>query len=263
MAGSTATQYQHLEPRPGSSYRQLFLKGRRIRAAIVHEAVYGPDPYTPEEFARDYGVPLEAVLEALDYVSNNLPLVEAERDREAGAVQSWSCLVIAFIPVLLRAFPPLRRGGRGGVMKSRLGKGPRGDSKPAVFVARRRKPPHPPFGHPLPKGAREIEAGARVFPVPLAPLGRGVRGEGAGYTRGRNREESHFTARPTFHHPRAGVVAAGTSKSVNGFPILRNGAIRRGEKKGPLENPVFDRAAITPPDPPFARGGNWRRGATK
>jgi len=40
----------------------------------VYEAVHGPDPYTPEEFARDYGVPLEAVREALDYVANNLPL---------------------------------------------------------------------------------------------------------------------------------------------------------------------------------------------
>ena len=88
MATSTATQYQHLEPRPGSNYRQLFLKGRRIRAAVVHEAVHGPDPYTPEEFAREYGVPLEAVREALDYVANNLPLIEAERDREAADVRA-------------------------------------------------------------------------------------------------------------------------------------------------------------------------------
>jgi uncharacterized protein (DUF433 family) len=87
MAISTETQYQHLEPRPGSSYRQLFLKGRRIRAAVVYEAVYGPDPYTPEEFARDYAVPLEAVREAIDYVANNLPLIELERDREAADVR--------------------------------------------------------------------------------------------------------------------------------------------------------------------------------
>ena len=88
MATSTAARYQHLEPRPGSNYRQLFLKGRRIRAAVVYEAVHGPDPYTPEEFARDYGVPLEAVREALDYVANNLPLIEAERDREAADVRA-------------------------------------------------------------------------------------------------------------------------------------------------------------------------------
>ncbi len=88
MARSTATQYQHLEPRPGSSYRQLFIKGRRIRAAVVHEAVYGPDPYTPEEFAREYGVSLEAVRESLEYVANNLQLIEAERDREAADIRA-------------------------------------------------------------------------------------------------------------------------------------------------------------------------------
>src|SRR5262249_3664751 len=49
MTAKTPTHYQHLEPRPGSNYRQLFLKGRRIRAAVVDEAVHGPDPRTPEE----------------------------------------------------------------------------------------------------------------------------------------------------------------------------------------------------------------------
>jgi uncharacterized protein (DUF433 family) len=88
MGASTVTQYEHLEPRPGSNYRQLFLKGRRIRAAVVYEAVHGPDPYTPEEFARQYSVPLEAVREALDYVANNLPLIETERDREADDIRA-------------------------------------------------------------------------------------------------------------------------------------------------------------------------------
>jgi uncharacterized protein (DUF433 family) len=92
MAISTTTQYQHLEPRPGSNYRTLFLKGRRIRAAVVHEAVHGPDPYTPEEFAHNYGVPLEAVREALDYVAHNLPLIEAERDHEAARLRARGLL---------------------------------------------------------------------------------------------------------------------------------------------------------------------------
>jgi uncharacterized protein (DUF433 family) len=88
MATAITVQYRYLEPRPGSNYRQLFLKGRRIRAAVVHEAIHGPDPYTPEEFAQSYGVPLEAVREALEYVSRNLPLIEAERDREAADVHA-------------------------------------------------------------------------------------------------------------------------------------------------------------------------------
>src|SRR5271167_961939 len=88
MAINTQIQYQHLEPRPGSNYRQLFLKGRRIRAAVVDEAIHGPDPFTPEEFASEYQVPLEAVLEALDYVAQNRPLIEQERDREAARLRA-------------------------------------------------------------------------------------------------------------------------------------------------------------------------------
>ena len=85
---TTQTQYQHLEPRPGSNYRQLWLKGRRIRAAVVDESIHGPDPFTPEEFAREYQVPLEAVLEALDYVASNRPLIEQERDEEAADIRA-------------------------------------------------------------------------------------------------------------------------------------------------------------------------------
>jgi uncharacterized protein (DUF433 family) len=89
MRTKTETQYHHLEPRPGSNYRQLFLKGRRIRAAVVDEAIHGPDPFTPEEFAGEYQVPLEAVLEALEYVAQNRPLIEQERDHEAARLHAW------------------------------------------------------------------------------------------------------------------------------------------------------------------------------
>ena len=92
MTTKTETHYQHLEPRPGSNYRQLFLKGRRIRAAVVDEAIHGPDPFTPEEFAKEYQVPLEAVLEALDYVAQNRPLIEQERDHEAARLRARGLL---------------------------------------------------------------------------------------------------------------------------------------------------------------------------
>jgi uncharacterized protein (DUF433 family) len=92
MTSKTETKYQHLEPRPGSNYRQMFLKGRRIRAAVVDEAVHGPDPYTPDEFAEEFQVPLEAVLEALDYVAQNRPLIEQERDREVARLRARGLL---------------------------------------------------------------------------------------------------------------------------------------------------------------------------
>jgi hypothetical protein len=92
MSSNTEKQYRHLEPRPGSNYRQFFLKGRRIRAAVVDEVVNGPDPRTAEEFALEYQVPLDAVLEALDYVAENRPLIEQERDHEAARLRARGLL---------------------------------------------------------------------------------------------------------------------------------------------------------------------------
>ncbi len=90
MAASTTpeTTYQHLEHRPGSNYREMFLKGRRIRASVVDGWINGPDPMTPEEFARDFRVSLEAVQEALDYVARNRDLISQERAREAADIRA-------------------------------------------------------------------------------------------------------------------------------------------------------------------------------
>ncbi len=92
MAAKTEKQYLHLESRPGSNYRQFFLKGRRIRAAVVDEVIHGPDPRSAEEFAREYQVPLKAVLEALDYVAANRALIEQERDHEAARLRARGLL---------------------------------------------------------------------------------------------------------------------------------------------------------------------------
>jgi hypothetical protein len=59
---------------------------------VVEQAIHGPDPFTPEEFAEKYQVPLEAVLEALDYVVQNRPLIERERDREAARLRARGLL---------------------------------------------------------------------------------------------------------------------------------------------------------------------------
>lgn len=88
MDTKTATHYEHLEPRPGSNYRQLWLKGRRIRAVVVHDLIHGPDPMTPEEFASEFQVPIEAVREALEYVATNMPVIQADRDRETASLRA-------------------------------------------------------------------------------------------------------------------------------------------------------------------------------
>lgn len=67
---STTATYQYLEPHLGSSYKQLFIKGTKLPADIIYSAAYqrgeGHDR-TPEEVAEDYGIPVEAVYEAIRY----------------------------------------------------------------------------------------------------------------------------------------------------------------------------------------------------
>jgi uncharacterized protein (DUF433 family) len=80
---STTFSYKFLEPRPKSSYRQLFIKGTRIRAELVYRAhINVEEPMTPEEVAADYGVPLSAVREAIKYCRSNPPEIAADLARE-------------------------------------------------------------------------------------------------------------------------------------------------------------------------------------
>ena len=80
---STSNSYQHLEPRPSSLYRQLFIKGTRIRAEIIYSAhVNAEMPMTPEEVAADRGLPLPAVLEAIEYCRSNPPEIAEDHARE-------------------------------------------------------------------------------------------------------------------------------------------------------------------------------------
>jgi hypothetical protein len=72
--------YKHLGPKPGSNYQQLFCG--RIRAEVLYRETVGKDPLTPGEVAAEYSVPVEAVLEAIDYCTTLQELLDAERTRE-------------------------------------------------------------------------------------------------------------------------------------------------------------------------------------
>jgi len=76
----TNETYKYLHPKPGSNYKQLFYK--RIRAEVLYRETVGLEPLSPEEVAREYNVPLEAVLESIDYCEKNKELLDAERARE-------------------------------------------------------------------------------------------------------------------------------------------------------------------------------------
>jgi hypothetical protein len=74
--------YQYLEPRPGGNYKQWYVKGRRIRAEILYRPTIWDEPRTPEEIAHDYSLPVEAVLETIDYCQKNPEVLQEDRDRE-------------------------------------------------------------------------------------------------------------------------------------------------------------------------------------
>jgi uncharacterized protein (DUF433 family) len=95
---ATQVQYRYLEPRPRSHYRQLWVKGRHIRAEVLYRLTLGEEPRTPEEIAHDYALPVEVVQEAIDYAVHNRELLEAERVREAWRMKQLGLDGPPFIP---------------------------------------------------------------------------------------------------------------------------------------------------------------------
>src|SRR5262245_55967140 len=72
-------EWKHLERRPGSSYHQLCIKGKRIWAWTLYcEHVREGGSRTAEQLARDWDVPLEAVLEAIEYGKSDPPEIHED-----------------------------------------------------------------------------------------------------------------------------------------------------------------------------------------
>lgn len=82
-----ATEYKYLERDPKSSYRQLSIKGRRIRARTLYGLyMSAEEPRTIEQIAADYHLPIEAVQEAIAYCQSKPPEIEEDwREEEAMA----------------------------------------------------------------------------------------------------------------------------------------------------------------------------------
>lgn len=77
----TKTTYKYLESRPHPWRKILWIKGRNMHvwhlvATMLREGE------APEETAKNFGLPVEAVLEALDYYQRNKALVDAETEEE-------------------------------------------------------------------------------------------------------------------------------------------------------------------------------------
>jgi uncharacterized protein (DUF433 family) len=86
---STSTTYKYLEPNPRSSYRQLFIKGTRLRARVLYgHYKSAEEPRTIEEIAADYNLPVEAVREAIAYCDSKPPEIELDQRREDALIEA-------------------------------------------------------------------------------------------------------------------------------------------------------------------------------
>jgi uncharacterized protein (DUF433 family) len=76
-------EWKHLERRPGSSYQQLCLKGKRIWAWTLYcEFMNETEPRTPQQLAEDFEVPLEAVREAIEYCQSDPPEIREDHRKD-------------------------------------------------------------------------------------------------------------------------------------------------------------------------------------
>ena len=83
MDNPSTTAWQYLAPNHKSNYKQLFLKGRRIRARDLYgHFMSAEEPWTPEFIAEQYGLPLEAVKEAIAYCQTDPPEIREDFERE-------------------------------------------------------------------------------------------------------------------------------------------------------------------------------------
>jgi uncharacterized protein (DUF433 family) len=83
MDRPTTTTWKYLAPNPKSDYRQLFIKGRRIRARTLYGLyMSAEEPMTPAQIAQEYDLPLEAVQEAIAYCQTDPPEIKEDFERE-------------------------------------------------------------------------------------------------------------------------------------------------------------------------------------
>ena len=81
MRTETTGTYTYLEPRPHQWRKTLWIKGRNMHVwHLVATLLWEGE--TPEETAKNFGLPVAAVHEALDYYQCNTALVDAETDEE-------------------------------------------------------------------------------------------------------------------------------------------------------------------------------------
>lgn len=87
MGTPNGKEWKWLYHYPKSNYQQLSVKGTRIHASTIHMRSIGEEARPPEQLAEDFGVPLEAVLEAIEYVESDPLEIREDFEREQRNVE--------------------------------------------------------------------------------------------------------------------------------------------------------------------------------
>jgi uncharacterized protein (DUF433 family) len=75
----TQTKWQYLGRDPKSSYHQLSIKGRRIKARTLYgHYMSEEDPWSIEMIAEQFSLPVEAVKEAIAYCDSDPPEIKQD-----------------------------------------------------------------------------------------------------------------------------------------------------------------------------------------
>lgn len=86
---TTPNQYKYLARKPGSLYKQLFIKDRWVAARTIYGNYMSEEsPLTPEEIAADRDLPLKAVLEAIAYCESNPPEIASDYAAEEALMEA-------------------------------------------------------------------------------------------------------------------------------------------------------------------------------
>ncbi len=87
----TRREWKYLAPNPKSAYKQLFVKGTRIRAEVLYGMLVDGDPpeyASAEEVAADMDLPVEAVREAIAYCEADPPEVREDHAGEEARMKA-------------------------------------------------------------------------------------------------------------------------------------------------------------------------------
>jgi uncharacterized protein (DUF433 family) len=91
MSPAEPTRWKYLAPKPGSHYRQLFIKGTRIAARVVYSYYTAGEDWpgqSAEEIAAGFHLPVEAVREAIAYCASDPPEIREDSKKEDALVEA-------------------------------------------------------------------------------------------------------------------------------------------------------------------------------